>query len=76
MELFIWCWQYDRRFLCGLRHGYFSLVYSWLLPILVSVSMLAFTWFHQTMGAKELASCLESDASRNRAILIEKMIKV
>lgn len=76
MELFIWAWLYDRRFLCGLRHGYFSTVYSWLLPILVSVSMLAFTWFHQVQDARDMGACLQSDSTREKANSIERLIMI
>ena len=47
MELFIWVWAYDRkRFSYDLfKPGYSSLVYMWLLPVLIGTTTLCFAYF-------------------------------
>jgi len=42
MELFVWCWIWDRRMLCGLRHGTARFIYLWIFPFLVSIISLPY----------------------------------
>ena len=42
MELFVWCWIWDRRMLCGLRHGTARFIYLWIFPFLVSIIILPY----------------------------------
>ena len=38
----MWCWVWDRRVMCGLRHGKAFFMYLWIVPFLVSLGTLPY----------------------------------
>ncbi len=45
MELLLWFWIYDRRFLFRLSHGKALFLYLWLIPLVISVVVLPYALF-------------------------------
>lgn len=60
MEFFVWCWIWDRRLLCGLNHGKALFIYLWIIPMIISISVLPYAFLRQT---REDKSKLDSDCN-------------
>ena len=52
MEFFVWCWIWDRRLLCGLNHGKALFIYLWIIPMIISISVLPYAFLRQTREDK------------------------
>ena len=49
MELFIWLYAFDKRTLCGLNYGKKGIVYIWLIPAIIAMTVLCLSWFDKLM---------------------------
>ena len=68
MELLLWFWIYDRRFLFGICHGKALFIYLWLIPFIVSVAVLPYALFEQTTNSsKDRTKCDKIDEVEERA---------
>ena len=47
MELLVWMWAFDKRVFCGIRYGSQQFVYIWLIPVILSISVLFLSWLDE-----------------------------
>ena len=59
MELFTWLWSYDKRLLYAIKYGSHTFVYIWLIPTVISATVLFLSSFQQIIADRqELDHCL------------------
>ena len=76
MELFIWLWAFDKRLF--FQYSGRSFVYIWLIPIVLSATVLGLTCFLRvTSSPKELQTCMAtSHAVEHTAVHVQKLMMV
>lgn len=67
MELLLWFWIYDRRFLFRLSHGKALFLYLWLIPMIISVVVLPYALFVQATSSKNRSECDKVDEVAEKA---------
>ena len=66
MEFFVWCWIWDRRLLCGLKHGR-AAIYLWLIPFIISCAMLPYALIRSVQQDQSATQCSSITEVRDNA---------
>jgi len=78
MEMFVWCWIYDRRLLCGLNHGKALTIYLWLIPFIISCAVLPYALLSQYRdeGIVQHSECNLITEVRDRGEMLRILIYI